>query len=89
MPLNEEYAEELGLKNTEGALVGQVTDGSPADRGGIQTGDVILTVNGKKIKDFTDLVTEVENTQIGKTLKIEIWRNKGKITLFITVKERP
>lgn len=89
VPLTDDYAEELGLKNTEGALVGQVTDGSPAEKGGIQTGDVILTVNGKEVKNFTDLVTEVENTQIGKTLKIEVWRNKSKMTLFVTVKERP
>lgn len=89
VPLTEEYASELGLKDNSGALVGQVTDSSPAEKGGVNTGDVILTVNGKDIKNFGDLISEVENTPIGKTLKIEVWRNKTKIALFITVGERP
>ncbi|HPS86229.1 MAG TPA: trypsin-like peptidase domain-containing protein [Spirochaetota bacterium] len=89
VPLSEEYASELGLKDNSGALVGQVTEGGPAEKGGVNTGDVILTVNGKEIKNFGDLISEVEQTQIGKTLKIEVWRNKTKVALFITVGERP
>jgi serine protease Do len=89
VPLTDEYATELGLKNNSGALVGQVTDGSPAAKGGILTGDVIMSINGKEIKNFGDLINEVENTPIGKTLKTEVWRNKSKIALFITVGERP
>lgn len=89
VPLTEEYASELGLKDNSGALVGQVTDNGPADKGGIVQGDVILTVNGNAIKNFGDLIAEVENTQIGKTLKIEVWRNKSRVALFITVGERP
>ncbi len=89
VPLTEDYAAELGLKDNAGALVGQVTEGGPADKGGVTTGDVILTVNGKDIKDFGDLISEVESTSIGKTLKLEVWRNKTKLALFITVGERP
>ncbi|MCL2155852.1 MAG: trypsin-like peptidase domain-containing protein, partial [Leptospirales bacterium] len=89
VPLTEEYASELGLKNNSGALVGQVTEDSPAAKGGILTGDVIMSINGKEVKNFGDLINEVENTQIGKTLKVEVWRNKAKIALFITVAERP
>lgn len=89
VPLTEEYASELGMKDNSGALVGQVTEGGPADKGGVVQGDVILTVNGNAIKNFGDLIAEVENTQIGKTLKIEVWRNKVKVALFITVGERP
>jgi Do/DeqQ family serine protease len=89
VPLTEEYASELGLKDNSGALVGQVTDGGPADKGGVATGDVIISINGKEIKNFTDLISEVENTQIGKSVKIEVWRNKSRVSLFITVGERP
>ncbi len=89
VPLTEEYAAELGMKDNSGALVGQVTDGGPADKGGVTQGDVILSVNGNAIKNFSDLINEVENTPIGKTLKIEVWRNKTKVALFITVGERP
>ncbi len=89
VPLTEEYASELGLKNSSGALVGQVTEGGPADKGGIVAGDVIISVNGKEIKNFTDLISEVENNPIGKTLKVEVWRSRSRVNLFITVAERP
>jgi S1-C subfamily serine protease len=50
---------------------------------------VILTVNGKQVKNYGDLVSIVENTPVGETLKVEVWRNKGKVNLFIKVTERP
>lgn len=88
VPLTEEYAQELGLKDTEGALVGGVADDSPAAKGGILAGDVILSVDDKEIKNFSDLLSKVESTPIGKSLKIQVWRNKAKLNLYITVKER-
>ena len=89
VPLTEEYASQLGIKANEGALVGQVVDGGPAEKGGIKVGDVILQINDTAIKDFGDLVGIVEKTPIGKTLKIIVWRDKSKVNLFITVSERP
>jgi serine protease Do len=89
VPLSEEYAQELDLKNNEGALVGQLVDGGPADKGGVKVGDVILSINGSTIKDFSDLVGIVEKTPIGKTLQVLVWRNKSKVNLFVTVGERP
>lgn len=88
-PINDEIASRLGLQNTEGALVGQIVSGGPADKGGIIPGDVILSVNGKHVKNYGDLVSIVENTPVGETLKVEVWRNKGKVNLFIKVTERP
>ena len=89
VPLSEEYAKELDLKNNEGALVGQVVDGGPSDSGGVKVGDVILSINGTAIKDFGDLLGIVEKTPIGKTLQVLAWRNKSKVSLFVTVGERP
>ncbi len=89
VPLTEEYAKELGLSNNEGALVGQIVDGGPAEKGGLQVGDVILGVGGAAVKDFGDLVGVVEKTPIGKTLQLTVWRKKAKINLFVTVGERP
>lgn len=89
VPLTEEYAQEIGLKGTEGALVGGVAEDSPAAKGGIVPGDVILSVDDKDIKNFGDLLSMVENTATGKSLKIQVWRNKSKLNLYITVKERP
>ena len=89
VPLSQEYAQEIGLKKTEGALVGAVVEDSPAQKGGIMVGDVILEVKNKKVKNYVDLVEIVEKTKIGKTLKVVIWRKKSRLNLFITVAERP
>ena len=87
--LTEEYAKELGLDKNEGALIGAVVEGGPSEKSGLKVGDVILKVNDKIIKNFTDLVSEVEKTPIGKTIKVVTWRKKKKINHFITVGERP
>ncbi len=88
VPLTEEYAKELGLKDNEGALVGQVMEGSPAAKGGVLVGDVILSAGGKKIKNLSNLISIVERTPIGGSLKIEVWRKKQVISLFLTIDER-
>jgi serine protease Do len=89
VPLTEDYAKELGLKETKGALVGAVVEQSPSEKAGVKVGDVIIKVNKREVKDYSDLVEEVEKTPIGKTLKVVVWREKSRVNLFITVKERP
>ncbi len=88
VPFTEEYAKEIGLPKNEGALVGAVVPGSPADKGGIQVGDVIQKINNTTIKEFSDLLQEVEKASINSTLKVQVWRDKANVNLFITVKER-
>ncbi len=89
-PLTEEYAKQLGLKkNQKGLLVGSVMKGSPAAKGGIEEGDVILKVNGKMTETFQDLISIVGSKKIGTTLKVTVWRNKERRNFWITVKERP
>jgi serine protease Do len=89
VPLTEDYAKELGLKDNQGALVGQVVEDGPGMKGGIRVGDVIISINGQPIKDFSGLMEFVEKTPIGKSLQVDVWRNKGKMSLFVTVGERP
>ena len=88
-PLTEEFAKELGLEKPEGALVGSVEQGGPADKAGVRERDVIIGVNKTKIEDFKQLLDVVSKTDIGKTIKITVWRNKKKINLWVTVTERP
>ena len=88
VPFTEEYAKEIGLAKNEGALVGAVVPNSPADKSGMQVGDVITKMNDRDIRGFDDLIQEVEKTEIGKTLRTVVWRNKTNMSLFITVKER-
>ena len=89
VPFTEEYAKQIGLDNNNGALIGSVVPGGPAEKGGIKVGDVILQVNDKKIENFTDLISIIDKTPIGKSVKVTVWRNKAKVSFFITIKERP
>ncbi|TAL29792.1 MAG: trypsin-like serine protease [Spirochaetes bacterium] len=88
VPLTEEYAKELGLPTAEGALVGAVVQNGPADKAGMKVGDVILSINNRKVKTYFDLVDEVEKTAAGKTVRVEIRREKGTMTLFLTIEEK-
>ncbi|MFH0974820.1 MAG: trypsin-like peptidase domain-containing protein [Spirochaetota bacterium] len=89
VPLTEEYARELGLKDNKGALVGAVVEKSPAAKGGLTVGDLITIIDDKKIENYGDLLDIIGKMPIGKTLKIQVVRNKQTINLFITVAERP
>ncbi|MBN2078356.1 MAG: trypsin-like peptidase domain-containing protein [Spirochaetes bacterium] len=87
--ITEDYARELGLESGEGAFVGQVIQGSPAERGGIRVGDVILKIDDKDIKSFQDLIKVVGEVPVGKTLSIIVWRERKRIRLSVRVAERP
>ena len=73
-----EIAHALGLKEVKGALVADVTPGSPADKADIRRGDVIIEYNGHKIEEMNELPRLVANTPVDKSVPIKIWRN-GKI----------
>lgn len=87
--LSEAHAKELGLENNHGALVGNVYRGTPAAKAGLKQLDVIRKVDGKKIKSFKDLVRAVGRKEVGKTVKLEVWRKKKSIVLWVTIEERP
>jgi serine protease Do len=85
--VTEEIAEGLGLKNAEGALVAGVTEGGPAEKHGLQQGDVILKFDGKTVDEMRALPRIVAETPIGKEVKVQIWR-KGKMeTLGVMIGE--
>ena len=83
--LNEEIAESLGLKNADGALVTQVSPDSPAEKAGIEAGDVILRYDGKAVKKIRDLTKQVARSKKGERVNIAVWRNERRKTLRVTV----
>jgi serine protease Do len=89
IPISGEDAKQIGLENNEGAFVGEVINGSPADRGGIQVGDVIVKIDNRNIKDIKDIFQSVEESSIGQTVAVSIWRNGELKKLYIKIKERP
>ncbi|MCX5908613.1 MAG: DegQ family serine endoprotease [Deltaproteobacteria bacterium] len=73
-----DLAKSLGLKEKKGALVAEVVKGSPAEKAGIERGDVIVEFNGKEIGDSTELPRIVAATPVGKTVAVKLSRD-GKV----------
>jgi serine protease Do len=71
-------AKSFNLKEEKGALVAQVFSGSPAEKAGIEQGDVIVEFDGKEVADSKDLPRMVASTPVGKSVTIKLWRN-GKV----------
>ena len=78
--VTEEIADSLKLDKPRGALVASVAKGSPSDKGGIKDGDVILEFDGKLINEMKELPKIVAETEVGKTVKVKIWRNNKELT---------
>jgi serine protease Do len=87
--IDEELAKAMHLDSTDGALVGDVTPGGPADKAGIKRGDVIVEFDGKKIKNSIDLRNVVAATDPGTRVKVEIERDGHHKTLEVEPAERP
>jgi len=71
-----------------GVVVNNVEPNSPAERAGLQRGDVVTTVNGKAIRNGDELVAIVSETEVGKKLKVEFLRDRKPITVDIEVGDR-
>lgn len=76
--VNYDLAKSFGLEAANGALISQVTPGGPADKAGLQPGDIVQSVNGENVKSSSDLPVLVGMMQPGTKLTLGIWRN-GKL----------
>jgi serine protease Do len=86
-PITESAARAFGLSGRSGAVITAVTPDGPADKGGIQPGDVVIDFNGKPVKDSDDLVNMVVRTKPGATVPVKVVRKKETKTLNVTVEE--
>ena len=80
-----EIAEIENLDKPRGALVASVAQDSPSDKAGVKAGDIILEFNGEKIKEMKELPIIVARTEVGKKVKVKIWRNKREIIKTVTL----
>ncbi len=71
-----EIADVEKLEKAEGALIASVSENSPADKAGIQAGDIILEFDGKKVDTMRTLPKLVAQTKVGKKVTVKIWRNQ-------------
>jgi len=87
--IDESMAKAWKLKSTEGALVGDVNKNGPADKAGIQRGDIITNFNGKKILNSTQLRQTVAQADPGTTAKINLLRDGREMPISVVLGERP
>ncbi|WP_442793199.1 MULTISPECIES: DegQ family serine endoprotease [unclassified Pseudomonas] len=87
--VNKDLAESFGLDKPAGALVAQVLDNGPAAKGGLQVGDVILSMNGQPIVMSADLPHLVGGLKDGQKAKLEIIRDGKRQNLDVTVGALP
>jgi serine protease Do len=87
--VTKELADSFGMKSTNGALVAGVEKGSPADKGGLEAGDVILKFDGKAISTSSDLPRAVGATKPGKEATVEILRKNVSRNVTVKVGEMP
>lgn len=85
--INQDLASSFGLPRPDGALVSNVEKNGPADKAGLEPGDVILKFNGQSIDRSSELPPMVANLAPGSTATVEIWRNKQLKTLTVKVAE--
>jgi serine protease Do len=85
--VTKDVAESLGLERAQGALVQRVEPGSPAERGGVEAGDIILRFNGATIEKSNDLPRLVGATKPGSRATVSVWRRGAARDLSLTVAE--
>jgi len=79
----------MSLPNDHGALVADVTKGSPAEKAGFKQGDVIESFNGHEIQKLRDLPIMVAETPVGTKAKVQVNRQGKEMTLDTTIVEQP
>jgi len=85
--LTKELVESFGLAKVQGALVNSVEKGGPAEKAGVEPGDVILQFDGKAVGSSEDLPRLVGAVKPGTKVTMQIWRNKQARDVQITVGE--
>jgi serine protease Do len=87
--ISPEVADSLGLKTTDGALVAGLAPQGPAQRSGLEQGDVVLAVNGKTVTSASDLTRQVAFSSPGESLRLTVLRDGHEQTLTVRSGVRP
>ena len=87
--LTPEIAEHFKLKEKEGVLVGQVYQGTDAGKAGLASGDIIISVDDKPIKNVGELVKEIQKRKVGQKVRLNIIREGKPLTVEVTTAAMP
>jgi serine protease Do len=87
--IDQDLAKALKLSGTSGVVISEVVPGSPAEKGGIKSGDVVVAFNGTKVEDSTQFRQLVAQAAPGSTATVTVLREGQKMDLKATLAERP
>ena len=87
--LTPRLAQQLGLPDASGVLILLVYEGSPAEKGGLKPGDVIIEFNGKTVRDLIDLRNRVAETDVGQEIDMRVRREGKELSLRTVVAAEP
>ncbi len=82
-------AEQFGVEVTEGVLISDVQDGSPAKEAGFERGDIVIEYGNKKISDVNRLRNIVAQTKVGEKIKVKVLRKEKEAVLTVKIGEQP
>ncbi|MBW8881052.1 MAG: trypsin-like peptidase domain-containing protein, partial [Asticcacaulis sp.] len=89
LPVSAEVAEALNITDTTGAYIAETTRGGPADKAGVQIGDIVKAINGTAVKSPTDLTRRIADVKVGEKIVIDVLRSGKMVKLTVTAALRP
>ncbi|AJC20190.1 Do family serine endopeptidase [Pandoraea pulmonicola] len=87
--ITSDIAESFGLQQDSGVIIAGVVQGGPADKAGVQPGDILTKVDGDSIRDTTELLNVIAQIKPGTQAKLHVTRKKKEIDLMVTIGKRP
>jgi hypothetical protein len=87
--VTQDVATAYGYNGTSGVVVRSVISGGPADKAGLQDGDIITGWNGASVADTNDLLQKVQQAGVGAKINLTIWHNTKPIKVIVTLASRP
>lgn len=87
--INPALADSFNVSVTEGVIISDVQENSPAEKGGIKAGDIVVEYNGKPVRDVNHLRNIVAQTKAGEKAEVKVLRDGKEKTLTIEIGEQP
>ncbi|AKM30270.1 2-alkenal reductase [Pandoraea faecigallinarum] len=87
--ITSDIAESFGLQQDSGVIIAGVVQGGPADKAGVQPGDILAKVNDESIRDTTELLNVIAQIKPGTQARLHVTRKKKDLDLTVTIGKRP